>query len=467
MSMSTARLVRQFLPVGAALFCIQLDFFSLSLALPSIAADLGTSTTNLQWLLSGYMIAVGSLLIPGGRLGDVVGRRAVLLAGIAVFGLTSLVCGLVSSVPVLVAARIVQGVGAAVVLPTAFALVTNATPDDVRPRVTGALIGIGGVGTALGPVVGGVLASTVSWRWVFLLNVPIAVLAVLGGLRLPESRVGSGPRRVAGLDWWGVATLVAGLALISVGIDDVGVRGFTDARTLGALALGVVLLVVFAVVESRVAEPLARPALLRDRAYVVLVVTATLANIGTVVSILAATLALQNVRGLSAATAGLLFFVASVGLALCGPLSGRLSVRHPAARIMAVALLLAAPALVLLALAGPLPVYAVALALCGITTGMGCSLGEVAVQSTLPPERSAEGTSVLLTVLTAVGGIGVVVATAAIEALGDQRITSGGIGVVLVAVAALLLLGGLVTALAELRAARRSPSTVPVAGPAS
>ena len=196
-------------------------------------------------------------------------------------------------------------------------------------------------------------------------------------------------------------------------------------------------------------------------------VTATLANIGTVVSILAATLALQNVRGLSAATAGLLFFVASVGLALCGPLSGRLSVRHPAARIMAVALLLAAPALVLLALAGPLPVYAVALALCGITTGMGCSLGEVAVQSTLPPERSAEGTSVLLTVLTAVGGIGVVVATAAIEALGDQRITSGGIGVVLVAVAALLLLGGLVTALAELRAARRSPSTVPVAGPAS
>ena len=461
-TVSTARLVARFLPVGAALFCIQLDFFSLSLALPSIAADLGTSTTNLQWLLSGYMIAVGALLIPGGRLGDVVGRRPVLLAGIAVFGVTSLVCGLVSSVPVLVAARVVQGAGAAVVLPTAFALVTNATDEQVRPRVLGALIGIGGVGTALGPVVGGVLSSSVSWRWVFLLNVPIAVLALLGGMRLPESRSGSGPRRVAGLDWWGVVTVVAGLALISVGIDDVGVRGFTSVQTLGALALGVVLLGVFALIETRVAEPLVRPALLRDRAYVVLVVTATLANVGTVVSILAATLELQNVRGLSAATAGLLFFVASVGLALCGPLSGRLSVRHPAGRIMAVALLLAAPALALLAFAGPLPIYALALALCGITTGMGYSLGELAVQNTLPPERSAEGTSVLLTVLTAVGGIGVVVATAAIEALGDQQITSGGIAGVLVVAAVLLLVAWLVAALAELRAARRSRATAVV-----
>ena len=93
------RLTAPFLPVAGALFCIQLDFFSLSLALPTIAADLGTTATNLQWLLSGYMIALGSLLIPAGRAGDVLGRRRVLLVGVGVFGLTSLVCGLVSSVP--------------------------------------------------------------------------------------------------------------------------------------------------------------------------------------------------------------------------------------------------------------------------------------------------------------------------------------------------------------------------------
>jgi MFS family permease len=126
---------------------------------------------------------------------------------------------------------------------------------------------------------------------------------------------------------------------------------------------------------------------------------------------------------------------------------------------MAMALLLAAPALVLLALAMPLWLYALALALCGVTTGMGYSLGELAVQNALPPERSAEGTSVLLTVLTAVGGLGVVVATAVIEALGDQRITSGAIRVVLMAVAALLLVAGLTTWMLERGAARHAMTT--------
>jgi hypothetical protein len=130
---------------------------------------------------------------------------------------------------------------------------------------------------------------------------------------------------------------------------------------------------------------------------------------------------------------------------------------------MAAALLLAAPALVLLALAMPLWLYAVALALCGVTTGMGYSLGELAVQNALPPERSAEGTSVLLTVLTAVGGLGVVVATAVIEALGDQRITSAAIEVVLLGVAALLLVAGLTTWLLERRAARHTATAASAA----
>lgn len=452
----TLRLVAPFLPVGGALFCIQLDFFSLSLALPTIAADLGTTPTNLQWLLSGYMIALGSLLIPAGRAGDVLGRRRVLLVGIAVFGLTSLVCGLVSSVPVLIAARIAQGVGAAMIFPTAFALVSNATSEEERPRVTGTLLGIAGVGTALGPVVGGVLATEVSWRWVFLLNVPIAALAVWGGRRLQESRDETGPRNLAGLDWWGVATVVAGLALVSIAIDDVGVEGWTSAVTLVPLLAGIALLAAFCMVETRAAAPLVRPTLLRNRVFVVLTVAGTLANIGSCVYIVLATLDLQNVRGLSAAAAGLVFFVSSVGLASCGPLSGRLSVRYPAGLVMGVAVLLSAPALTLLALAGPLPLYVVALGLCGITTGMGYSLGQVAVQNVLPPERSAEGTSVLLTVLICVGGIGVVAATAVVEALGDGQPTSGAIGVVLGTVAAVLLVAGIVTLAVESRRVRKS-----------
>lgn len=350
---STARLTLPFLPVAAALFCIQLDFFSLNLALPTIAEDLATPVTDLQWLLSGYMIALGALLIPAGRAGDVLGRRRVLLTGVAVFGLTSLVCGLVSSVPVLIAARVAQGVGAALIFPTAFALVTNATGEQERPRVIGALLGIAGAGTALGPVAGGVLASTAGWRWVFLLNVPIVVLALWGGRRLTESRDASGPRTLAGLDRWGVLTIVGGLALLSLAIDDVSAQGLLSAATLVPLIGGIGLLVCFAVVESRAPAPLVRPSLLRNRLFVVLLVAGTLANVGSCVYILVATLDLQTIRGLSPVQAGTAFFVSSVGLALCGPLSARLSVRYPAGVVMGVAVLLSAPALALLALAGP------------------------------------------------------------------------------------------------------------------
>lgn len=460
---STARLTLPFLPVAAALFCIQLDFFSLSLALPTIAADLDTPVTDLQWLLSGYMIALGALLIPAARAGDLLGRRSVLLLGVAVFGLTSLVCGVASSVPVLVAARIAQGVGAALIMPTAFALVTNATDERDRPRVTGALLGIAGVGTALGPVVGGVLASTAGWRWVFLLNVPIAAIAVWQGRSLTNSRDESAARSLRGIDWWGVVTVVGGLALVSVAIDDVSEQGWTSPATLVPLVAGVALLVAFALVERRVEAPLVRPSLLRIRLFVVLAVAGTLANVGACVYVVSATLELQSVRGLSAGVAGLLFCVSSIGLALCGPLSGRLSVRYPAGVVMGVVLLLAAPALVLLAVSGPLPLYVVALGLCGITTGMGYALGQLAVQNVLPPARSAEGSGVLLTLLICVGGIGVVAATAVIEAVGDQRPTSAGIAVVLVVVAAVLLVAGLVTLATESARLRARARTAPAA----
>ena len=380
---STLRLAAPFLPVAGALFCIQLDFFSLGLALPTIAADLGTPTTDLQWLLSGYMIALGSLLIPAARLGDMLGRRAVLLTGVALFGLTSLVCGLAGSVPLLIAARVAQGAGAALIMPTAFALVSNATDEDVRPRVTGALLGIAGVGTALGPVVGGLLASTAGWRWVFLLNVPITVLAFVGGLRLPESRNADVPRSLAALDRWGVLAVIGGLTGISLAIDDVSAEGATSAVTVVPFVAGVALLAAFCLVETR----------------------------------------------------------------------------FPAGIVMGAAVLASAPALVLVAVAGPLPLYVVALGLAGITTGMGYALGQVAVQNVLPPERSAEGTSVMLTLLICVGGLGVVAATAVIEAVGGGRATTGGIALALMLVAAMLLVAGVVTLVAEFRRLRQAAST--------
>jgi Major Facilitator Superfamily len=158
------------------------------------------------------------------------------------------------------------------IMPTALALVTNATTENERPRVTGARLGIAGIGTALGPVVGGVLASAASWRWVFLLNVPIATAAVWGGRWLRESRDESEPHMLRGLDWRGVVTVVGGLALISVAIDDVGVEGWTSSATLVPLLSGLALLIAFGAVEVHTAAPLVRPSLLRNRLFVLLTV---------------------------------------------------------------------------------------------------------------------------------------------------------------------------------------------------
>ncbi|MDD7917823.1 MFS transporter [Actinomycetospora callitridis] len=458
---ATLRASRPFLPVAAGLFCIQLDFFSLGLALPTIAVDLGTTVTDLQWLLSGYMIALGAVLIPAGRLGEMLGRREVLLTGIAVFGLSSLVCGVATSVPVLIAARAVQGVGAALIMPAGFALVTNATTEQERPKVIGVLLGVSGVGTALGPVLGGVLSSTVGWRWVFLVNVPVALLALWSGRRLRTSRDEEAGRDLRRLDWWGVLTVVGGLVAVSVAIDDVGVQGWTTPATWGPLLGGIALLVAFGIREHHAAAPLVRPSLVRNRLFVVLCAAGTLANIGTVTYVVAATIDLQTLRGLSAAAAGLAFVVSSVGLAACGPLSGWLTTKVPAGLVMAVAVLACPPALVLLAFARSLPLYVLALGLCGLTTGMGYGLGQLAVQNVLPPQQSAEGSGVMLTSLICFGGIGVVAATAVIEAVGPRPPTSAGLALALLTVAALLLVAGVATLISQWPR-RRAPRTVSV-----
>lgn len=458
---ATVRATLPFLPVAAGLFCIQLDFFSLGLALPTMAAELGSTVTDLQWLISGYMIALGALLIPAGRLGEMLGRREVVLAGIALFGLSSLVCGLTTSVPVLVGARVVQGAGAALIMPSSFALVTNATGEAMRPKVTGALLGIAGVGTALGPVVGGVLSSTIGWRWVFLVNVPVALVALWSGRRLQSSRDEEAGRDLRTLDWWGVLTVVGGLVAISVAIDDVGVQGWTTPATWGPLLGGVALLVAFAIRERHAPAPLVRPSLVRNRLFVVLCVAGTLANIGTVTYVVAATIDLQTLRGLSPAAAGLAFVVSSVGLAACGPLSGWLTTKVPAGLVMAVAVLACTPSLLLLAYAGPLPLYVLALGLCGLTTGMGFGLGQLAVQNVLPPQRSAEGSGVMLTSLICVGGLGVVAATAVIEAVGPRPPTTAGIALTLVALAALLLVAGVATLISQWPRRRAAADAVP------
>ena len=171
--------------VGLAQVLVTLDYFALSVAIPEMADDLGVSTTDMQWAMTGYLLSFAALMVAGGRIGDILGRKRTMLIGIAVFGAASLLCGLAYDEYMLVACRVLQGIGAAILFPTSMGVVGNSFDDETRPRAIGIVVLVSTVGTALGPLVGGVLTDVLDWRWVFLVNVPFAIIAaaMVHGLR--------------------------------------------------------------------------------------------------------------------------------------------------------------------------------------------------------------------------------------------------------------------------------------------
>ncbi|MEI6363901.1 MAG: MFS transporter [Actinomycetes bacterium] len=409
-----------FVPVALALFCIQLDFFSLGLALPVIAKDMGSTTTNLQWVLSGYMLALGSLMIPASRMADLVGRKKVLLSGVAVFAIASLLCGLSQSASMLVAMRVLQGVGGAMILPVSLALVTNATDAAVRPRVLGMLFGIANIGTAVGPLVGGGLAATAGWRWVFFVNVPIAVVAfVMGARTLKDSRDPAG-HTVREVDWIGLALVIVAVATLSLGIDGISAYGLVAAVTLGGLALAILATGLFVRQERRATWPLISRRLGSMRSFWVLLGGGTFANAGYAVLIVVVIIQLQQVRGYSSAVAGLVFVAPALATAACGPISGRLAGKVPAAQVMAVSIVLGGVGMVVQAMAESLAVDIAGLTLTGLAFGMGYTFTNIATQSVLPESLASEASGVVLTTIVALGGVAVVIGAMGLEMFGGD-----------------------------------------------
>lgn len=418
--MSTARdALGRFGAIAIALICVQLDYFALALALPNMAEDLQTTPENLQWSVSAYMIALGIAMIPGSRLADLIGRKKVVLIGLSIFGLASLACGLAPTAEFVIVARVVQGLGAGMYFPVAFALVTNATSDDERPAMLGFLSGVAGIGTAAGPIIGGLFSSTIGWRWVFFVNVPIALIGVLWGMRqLREQRDPAlTDKRIRDLDFPGIILIALLVTGVSLAIDDVSVAPGSVTKTILPAVVGVAALIGFVFWESRSPWPILPPQLWRNQRFTALVIAATIANTGLCVMIFLATLYLQETRGLSGLTAGLLFIPAAVGLSVGGPISGRIAPLFPGQRVMTVAMLAGAVTLFALAFTQNLVVYLLLMGLASFLLGLGFQFGNIAVQTVVPASQAGSGAGVLLTVMVTTGGIGVVAAAASIEAL--------------------------------------------------
>ena len=400
---------------------VVIDFFALNLALPSMAADFGVTTTDLQLVISGYMIAVGAFMIPAGRVADIFGRRLVTTIGVGLFGLGSLVCAVAPDESVVIVFRVVQGIGAAMSFPVSIAIITATFPKDRVQRTLGLVYGLAAIGQALGPLVGGVL-SEINWRWVFVINVPLSALAAILLMRgVPETRDESASRH---LDVAGIVLISGGLAVATYAVDNADAWGWGSARTLLVLGAGVAMLAGFVAWELRVADPLLDLALLRDRAYAVIVAGGTVANSAFCVAVFCATLYLQEVRSLSPANSALVFLALAGGAAVAGQLAGRLDRALPQ-WVTAAALAIGGIGLLVMTLSGSWFVYLPGLALVGLGLGLGWAYAAVGTQIVMPPAKAAVASGVTLTSLVAIGGVAVAFAATAIDELaGSTTVTT-------------------------------------------
>jgi EmrB/QacA subfamily drug resistance transporter len=304
-----------------AQFVVVLDATIVAIALPAIGRSLGVATADLQWVISAYTLAFAGFLVLAGRLADLHGRRRVFVAGLAIFSVASLACGLSRSAPLLILARTVQGLGAAAVAPAALAAITAAIPDGPeRRRALGVWTAAAAGGGAAGWLLGGVLTEAAGWPWVFLVNVPVGVVAMaLAPVVVPETRAGDPGRR---LDAAGAATVTAALALLVFGLTRAQVDGPGSRAAIGGVGAGVVLLALFARIEARAPDPLLPAALLRADGLAGANLAAAALTASTSPPMLLCIFELQGVRGLSPLHTGALFApfnLAVISGSLLGP----------------------------------------------------------------------------------------------------------------------------------------------------
>jgi EmrB/QacA subfamily drug resistance transporter len=241
-----------------------LDATVVNVALPAIGRELGADLTGQQWVLDSYLLSLSALLLSGGAAGDRYGRRRVFVAGLALFTAASLGCGLAPTIGWLIGARVLQGVGAAALVPGSLALIDAGISDDDRGRAVGIWAGMSGVTTALGPFIGGWLVDSASWRWVFFLNIPLAVaVAWIVARHIPESR---NPAASGRPDVLGTAAIAVGLAGVVYALIETPSRGWT-LTTMAAAVIGTAGLVAFPLIEQRVRSPFLPLKLFRSRQF--------------------------------------------------------------------------------------------------------------------------------------------------------------------------------------------------------
>ncbi|KND58194.1 hypothetical protein BSCH_01142 [Candidatus Paraburkholderia schumanniana] len=240
-----------------------IDGSVVNVALPAIQGELGASIAAMQWVVNAYLLFLGALVLVGGSMGDKLGRRKVFIAGIVIFTMASAGGGFAPGMSWLIAARAVQGVGAALLVPSSLAIIGAVFDGEARGRAIGTWAGVGAITSSVGPAAGGWLVDAFSWRAIFFLNLPLAAATIaLAVSSVPDSHKSDAPHT---LDWPGAASAAAGLAALTYGLTEAPARGFGDARVLGMIGIGVLLLAVFLMIETKSRNPMVPLDVFRSR----------------------------------------------------------------------------------------------------------------------------------------------------------------------------------------------------------
>ena len=406
---------------GAALFMVVLDNLVVTTALPSIRGDLGASVEQLGWFVNAYTLSFAVLLLPGAALGDRFGRRRVFELGLALFTLASAAAALAPGSGALVAARAVQGAGAALVLPLSLTLLATAFPAERRGLALGIWSGISGLAVALGPLVGGAVVDGISWQWIFWLNVPLGLIV------LPTARTflaeSHGPKER--LDPLGLVLATGGLLGIVWGVVRGNGSGWTSPEILAALVGGGSLLVGFVSWESRTSTPMLPLRLFRSRAFSATNVVSLTMSFGIFGSIFLLAQFLQTVQGYSAFDAGLRTLPWTLMPMFVAPVAGALSERIGGRPLMALGLALQSIAMVWLALITSVDVSYGQLVLPFVLAGTGMALVFAPVANVLlasvRPEEQGKASGANNAIREVGGALGVAVLASVFAGTGSYR----------------------------------------------
>ncbi len=379
---------------SAAYFMVVLDALVVVTALPRMQRDLHVGVSSLQWTVTAYGIAFAAGIITAAALGDRFGRRRVFGCGLALFTLASAACAVAPTMSELIIARTVQGLGAAAVLPLSLTILTTAFPPEKRGMIVGVYGGLAGLAVALGPILGGVITEAINWHWIFWINVPIGLAAVLLGQRfLPESH-GAQER----LDLPGVSLVTGGVVALVWALTRANDVGWTSAETIGTLAVGSVLLAAFVRWEHRATEPMVPLRLFASREFAVGNLTSFLMSGATFAAAFFLTEEFQLARGYSPLGTGLRLLPFFATPMFVSPVAGALSDRIGRRPIMATGLALQAIGFLWVAARGSLTTSWIELDIALLIAGIGISMAlptvPTAVLSAVAPQEMGKASGI-------------------------------------------------------------------------